>query len=130
MDKAKNSIELFSIPQTLEHLYSFAVGSGTETQSMHLGKKRFACTECKKEYNSQEAYKRHYNFYHGKIKKFPCEVCGAHFRDTYQLRGHMASRHDPTLKVTCELCGAKFSYKNDYNIHISQRCSKLCFSKK
>ncbi|XP_054273662.1 zinc finger protein OZF-like isoform X8 [Macrosteles quadrilineatus] len=112
------------------------------TDIIHLKKKQFICTECKKVFYGRETFRRHFElhqpreeyicsmcnrtFYkktslakHIKLhlaSKVCCEICGKLFEDKMQLKPHMVVHTDDS-KFVCTVCGKSFKREANLQQH-------------
>lgn len=77
------------------------------------------CSQCKKEFTTNVARKRHERETHKeKVEKMICE-CGYATKRKFDLKRHKESKHAEKLS-TCEVCGKFFRWKQSLIRHIKQ----------
>lgn len=84
-------------------------------------KKKFKCTECKKEFLRKADYQKH-NHIHTGVKPYQCTLCDAAFRQGGNLKSHEI-RHHTTLMTSndifvCDYCKKAFLMKETLRVHM------------
>lgn len=83
----------------------------------------FQCYDCKKNFNSKRALKRH-QLIHSEVKRFKCDQCVWAFRRAEHLRRHQLI-HTKEKPFTCTHCGKAFNRKDKQKLHERRHCSQI-----
>ncbi|XP_043791860.1 zinc finger protein 62 homolog [Apis laboriosa] len=81
--------------------------------------KNFSCEQCKKLFETKEAYELHVKVVHDHDKLFICTICNKNFTQQTALKHHMSihERHKLEKEYPCDICGKVLNHPSSVVYH-------------
>ncbi|PBC27322.1 zinc finger protein 184 isoform X1 [Apis cerana] len=108
-----------NISNVIDHVLTEEQYTNKFSNNSNDYQKNFSCEQCKKLFETKEAYELHVKVVHDHDKLFICTICNKNFTQQTALKHHMSihERHKLEKEYPCDICGKVLNHPSSVVYH-------------